>query len=412
MTRETFLKHLRDALNHLRDPEVLRQSPLADLCGVADRFDTFSALQQILTQAIESLEPAPEEPSLSRAWRLHESLYYRYVQQFSQQQVADQIGIGTRHLRREQHAALEALAEALWTQYGLGAKLPQESAVVPGAAQAEGEGIDVDGELAWLKECSTESPSDLGEALSSVLDLGQKLADRYGVHLEGPTAGALPSLSVHPVALEQMLLNLVSVAIHRAVGGKVLVDVVARRYEVEIRVIATPASEDRSPVLDHDVTSLKMARRLVDLCRGRLVLSEEGTPFDATLTLPTFEQLPVLVIDDSADTQQLLLRYVVGTRYQLYGTRDPEQALEAAEAISPRIILLDVMMPQVDGWKVLGRLREHPLTGHIPVVVCTIMAQEDLALCLGAAAFVQKPVSRQDLLTTLDRVALGGPEPS
>jgi CheY-like chemotaxis protein len=412
MTREEFLRHLRDALNHLRDPEVLRQSPLAELCGVGDRFDTFSALQRILTEAIESLEPAPEEPSQSRAWRLHESLYYRYVQQFSQQQVADQIGIGTRHLRREQHAALEALAEVLWTQYDLGAKLSQDTPVEPGPAETEQEGDDVGGELAWLRECPADSTADLGEALSSVLDLGQKLADRYGVALEGPAAGALPALPVHPVALEQMLLNLISVAIHRAVGGRVRVDVASGHYEVEIRVTAAPASEDPSPALNHDLTSLKMAQRLVDLCQGRLVLSEEDVPLAATLALPTLEQLPVLVIDDSADTQQLLLRYAAGTRYQLYGTRDPEQALEAAEAIDPRIILLDVMMPQVDGWKVLGWLREHPLTGHIPVVVCTIMAQEDLALCLGAAAFVQKPVSRQDLLATLDRVALAGPGPN
>jgi CheY-like chemotaxis protein len=59
----------------------------------------------------------------------------------------------------------------------------------------------------------------------------------------------------------------------------------------------------------------------------------------------------------------------------------------------------------------LGRLRQHTLTNHIPIVVCTIMAQEDLALCLGAAAFVQKPISRQDLLSTLDRVVLMEPGP-
>ena len=60
------------------------------------------------------------------------------------------------------------------------------------------------------------------------------------------------------------------------------------------------------------------------------------------------------------------------------------------------------MMPQVDGWRVLGRLRQHPLTGHIPVVVCTILSQEALALSLGASAFIRKPITRRAFLAALD----------
>jgi CheY-like chemotaxis protein len=64
-----------------------------------------------------------------------------------------------------------------------------------------------------------------------------------------------------------------------------------------------------------------------------------------------------------------------------------------------------VMMPQVDGWKLLGRLREHPLTREIPVVVCTILAQEELAWTLGASGFVKKPVRQRAFLAALDRVS-------
>jgi len=69
----------------------------------------------------------------------------------------------------------------------------------------------------------------------------------------------------------------------------------------------------------------------------------------------------------------------------------------------PQIIVLDVMMPQTDGWRVLSRLRQHPLTSNIPVIVCTILAQEALALSLGANAFLRKPVTRQAFLAALDR---------
>ena len=66
-----------------------------------------------------------------------------------------------------------------------------------------------------------------------------------------------------------------------------------------------------------------------------------------------------------------------------------------------RAILLDIMMPQRDGWTLLGQLREHPDTHAIPVIVCSILPQEQLALVLGAAAFLRKPVSRADLLRAL-----------
>jgi CheY-like chemotaxis protein len=94
------------------------------------------------------------------------------------------------------------------------------------------------------------------------------------------------------------------------------------------------------------------------------------------------------------------------------GTRDPGQALSLAEKLSPQIIVLDVMMPQVDGWKVLGRLRQYPLTAHVPIVVCTILAHKELALSLGASAFIRKPVTRQAFLAALDhQIELMEPEP-
>jgi CheY-like chemotaxis protein len=146
-----------------------------------------------------------------------------------------------------------------------------------------------------------------------------------------------------------------------------------------------------------------MAHRLAELSRATLTHVFDDDAFSATLTLPQLEQWPVLVIDDNADTLQLMERYASGTRYRLVGTRDPEEALALAEQIGPQVIVLDVMMPQIDGWRVLSQLRQHPQTSAIPVVVCTILSQEALALSLGASTFIRKPVTRQALLEALDR---------
>ncbi|MCP4619598.1 MAG: hybrid sensor histidine kinase/response regulator, partial [Bradyrhizobium sp.] len=216
---------------------------------------------------------------------------------------------------------------------------------------------------------------------------------------------SLPDLAVHPVALRQTLLNLLSVAVRRAAGGEVRVSARPQRWAVEIGVRCESSPSVSNPAPD-EAASLDMAHRLADLCGGRLTISSAGGGFDAALLLPALEQLPLLVIDDNADTLQLLQRYTAGTRYRFVGTQEPEHALRLAEELAPQIILVDVMMPQVDGWEVLGQLRQHPLTAHIPVVVHTIMAQEELALSLGAAAFLRKPVTRQDFLAVLDRLAV------
>ncbi len=395
LTRQEFLTHLRQALNHLYEPDRLRQNPLAALFGIANRPDAFPAMQDILTEAIESLAPRSDEPRQSQAWELHELLSYRYLQQMTQQQVARQLGMSVRHLRRKEHAAIEALAGRLWRQFDLDSRLRDQADDTPAMTD----------ELAWLKETPPAGAVDLPQTLSEVIQLSEPLAARYGVRLEATVSGDLPGLAIHPIALSQTLLNLLSVAIRQATGGCVFLLARAHPAEVELQ-IQTQSPAGSPPLSGDDAASLEQAQYLADLSGGRLTLpEEEGENFSATLTLPAAQQLPVLVIDDNADTLQLLQRYTAGTRYCLITTRDPDRALSLAEEFSPRIIVLDVMMPRVDGWKVLSQLRQHPRTGHIPVIVCTILAQEEMAFSLGASGFVRKPVTRQAFLAALDEQA-------
>jgi CheY-like chemotaxis protein len=413
VTREQFLKYLRDDLGHLYDPTVLRQSPLAALFGVASRFDASSALRSILTGAIKSLKPRDDEPSQSRSWRLHDSLFCCYVQRLSQQVVADQLGISARQLRREQRTALDVLTDQLWAQFDLERKLHEGTGVEESAtAAATADGSAASEELAWLRDIPLEEPTDLDQALLAVLALAQPLAAQHRVHLETKAMVPLPSLAVHPVALNQTLLNLLSVAIPQSPGNQVRISARPLHWDVEIQVRGMKPSSGSPALSVDDAASLDIAHQLAELCRGKLALSHDEDAFNAILILPALERLPVLVVDDNADALQLLQRYSAGTRYRLIGTRDPEQVLSLAEKFSPQVIMLDVMMPQVDGWRVLGRLRQHPRTSHIPIVVCTILAQEALALSLGASAFIRKPVTRQAFLAALDhQVALAGTEP-
>ncbi|MEA3376592.1 MAG: response regulator [Chloroflexota bacterium] len=400
LTSEQFLEHLGGALNHLYDPDHLRRSPLAHLFGVADRFDTPYALQHLLTDAIQQLEPEADAPHHSPARQTYELLFYRYVQQFSQREVADQLAMSVRHLRRKQHAALEALAYRLWEQSQLGSKV-HEGADVQGAGESA-TGPSVSEELAWLKDAPPGSSAELDQVLPAVLDLAGPLATQHNSRLEVTVPDDVPPVAVHPAALRQALLSVLSVAIRRSRGRQVEVSVKPLQWEVEIQVHGASLTHGSDRLSDDEADSLNMARRLTDLCQAKLTLSTEEGSLDATLTIPALEQLPVLAIDDNSDTLQLMQRYASGTHYRLISTRDPQQALDLAKEFSPQVIVLDVMMPDVNGWEVLGRLRQHPVTRRTPIIVCTILAQEELALALGASAFIHKPVSRQAFLTALD----------
>jgi CheY-like chemotaxis protein len=410
LTRPQFLDSLRGALSHLYDPDYLNRCALAEVFGVAGRYDSAAAMRRILTEAVEALEPAPSEPPQSRAWRIYYTLVYLYIEQATQEEAADQLAISPRQLRREQRAALEQLADRLWEQFGLGARELRPDGDNPMAfsalsEDAAGASIALDHELAWLRDGSAATQT-LDEMLSAVLALAERLAAQHGTRLDTQIAeGASPALAVHPVAFRQVLLNLLSVAIPRAAGASVRISVRRVRWETEVRIACAPDPAGAKPALADETASLNLAQRLIALSGGRLVLEVDTRAFNAAAYFPALGQLPVLVIDDSADTLALLQRYVSGTRYRLIPTQDPQQALSLAEQHAPQIIVLDVMMPALDGWEVLSHLRQHPRTADLPIVICTILAQKDLALLLGASDFVRKPVTQQSFLAALDRQA-------
>ena len=410
LTFERFVGDLRSALHYLYDPDQLRRSSLASLFGVSG-FDAAAALQRILTDAVEALQPAADEPPQSRAWRIYDALVYRYVRRFERDVVADQLGISGRQLRREQRAALEVLADYLWKHYGLAAKAEvalNEGALNPAsAALASGEVVQVKTEApAWLRDLPPEKPGALRPVLQATLDLARPLSRQWTVHLEGDLDEELHDLAVPQVALRHALLSLLGIAIPRASGGAVVVSAVLVCGIIELAILATESTAEGGPLTEREVSSLDVARHLADAAGGALIFNaDHGTqPFSARLTLPILERVSVLVVDDNTDVLQLFGRYVSGTRYCLTVTHEPKQALGLAQTLEPQIIVLDVMMPEVDGWELLAQLRQQPETVDSAVIICTVLPQEALALGLGADAFLQKPVSQEEFLLALDRM--------
>ena len=404
LTAEQFTQWLREALNHLYDPEKLERSPLVRLFGIQKDRGSPLVLRRILKDTIETLEPEAGVPIDSRPWRIYEVLSYRYVQQFTQREVAEQMGLSVRHLRREQEAALEVLSTQLWNQFELTKKRDvrvDHSETVQRAFFQDTPPVSE--ELAWLKGSTKEQCASLANTISKAMSLAEPLVTRYDVQMRVDLDDTLPELAIHPLALRQVFLSLLTMAVHRVPGGRIAVSAKSLAWEVEISLQGTAPRPGPKPAVDTDIESLDMACRLVEMYAGDVEVSAKEEPFIARLRVPSLEKLPVLAIDDNEDTLRLFSRYTSGTRYHLVGARDPKEALDLLEAVSPQIIVLDIMMPEVDGWELLKRLAQHTLGKDTHIVVCTVLSQKELALSLGASDFVHKPVSQRSFLEILDR---------
>jgi CheY-like chemotaxis protein len=110
------------------------------------------------------------------------------------------------------------------------------------------------------------------------------------------------------------------------------------------------------------------------------------------------------VVDDNEAVGQAFRRYLAEYRYQVVGAATGTEALQLARELSPAIITLDVMIPGQDGWEILHALKADPVTRHIPVIICSVLEDPDLAQLLGAAGYLQKPIAQADLLGAVERL--------
>jgi signal transduction histidine kinase/DNA-binding response OmpR family regulator len=119
--------------------------------------------------------------------------------------------------------------------------------------------------------------------------------------------------------------------------------------------------------------------------------------------------LTVLVVDDDPAVHDLLTAALTKENYRLLHARDGAEALEILRRTPPDIVTLDVMMPKIDGWSVLGAMKSDPALDHIPVIMVTIVDDRNLGYSLGASEFMTKPIDRSRLLALVRRFA--GHEP-
>ncbi|WP_104545356.1 response regulator [Chroococcidiopsis sp. TS-821] len=111
----------------------------------------------------------------------------------------------------------------------------------------------------------------------------------------------------------------------------------------------------------------------------------------------------ILVIDDDQTVKDLIQRYLNKEGFQTIAASNGAVGLSLAKEIRPDAIILDVMMPGMDGWTVLASLKADPEVANIPVIMTTIVDDKNLGYALGASDYLLKPIDRDRLMAMLQK---------
>jgi signal transduction histidine kinase/CheY-like chemotaxis protein len=287
----------------------------------------------------------------------------------------------------------------------------------------------------------------LSDALENGMTMVRERASQHSLSLSLDVDQAIGLIEADERKVKQVVFNLLSNAVKFTPdGGRV--DVAARLMDdfVQVSVHDTGvgiAPEDQARIFEEFQQApsgqaigregtglgLALARRFVELHGGRLwVDSQVGVGSTFTFTLPvqpsvrptvpapspgSADQRPlameptgarVLLVEDNPQARDLLQLYLETDGFVVIPAEDGETALEKAREMQPVAIVLDILLPRLDGWDVLARAKADPTIAHIPIVVVSMLDERGKGFSLGAADYLIKPVQRESLLGTLRRV--------
>ena len=284
----------------------------------------------------------------------------------------------------------------------------------------------------------------IADVVGQVASTVEPLARQKQIHLEFEAASAGQILADEG-KLRQMILNLVSNAIKfTSEGGSVAIKAVRVVDRMEIAVSDTGvgiAEEDLQRLfkefqqVDSGVNrkqqgtglGLALTRSFAILHGGNVrVQSEPGKGSLFTIDLPVEARSPhrapgalngdvvktpadisrplVIVVEDDPVAAELLTRQIERAGFRTEIARTGAEAVTMAKEHKPAAITLDILLPDVDGWEVLTRLKQDKGTSDIPVVVVSVVDNPELGTALGALDYFVKPVDAKDLVNRLSTV--------
>ncbi|NPV08949.1 MAG: response regulator [Anaerolineae bacterium] len=385
------VEDVKEALGCLYDPLDLSRVALCrhfpDVARQTDSQRRAQAMRSILMNAVEALQPRAAQLPLTPSLRGYELLSLHYVQRLSLTEAADELNVSIRQAYRDLAQGLDKV-----TQYLLElAERKQEER--PESADAFRYEIE--------RVAAKRTAVDLAEVLGAAVRTLGPMTAAAGIAVDLTGEADPGQVASEASLLRQLLLSVLSWAVRHCCGPTVTVHSRSDRRYVWVTVrFAT----DASPLP-------QLGGELEYLCQCLDIQADAGQESGLavlTLRVPRGARHSVLVIEDNPAVVELYRRMLQGTgAYEVAAAPAPAEAVSVAQSLDPDVIILDVLMPGDDGWALLRSLRGHETTSHIPVVVCSVFDEPELASSLGAAAFLRKPISSDALVQALDSCLSG-----
>jgi CheY-like chemotaxis protein/anti-sigma regulatory factor (Ser/Thr protein kinase) len=285
-------------------------------------------------------------------------------------------------------------------------------------------------------------PLELGEIISQVVVSFQEQYREKGLTLAWEDPGELALVRGDEARVTQVLSNLIANAWqYTPQGGRVTVSVHPRGGFLQVDVVDTGigiAADDASRIFDrfyradHPVVQeaegtglgLSIVKMFVEMLGGEIWVETElgaGSRFSFTLPLASTDvpepgpdlltpeltegitrRPKILVVEDDRDLALLLRRQLESEGYRVLLAGSGEDALWLAQESKPQLITLDIMLPDMDGFTVLERLKESPITSGIPVVIVSVLSDTERGYALGAVDYVTKPFEESKLIQAVE----------
>jgi CheY-like chemotaxis protein len=404
---DDFVRMVRSALAHLYDYAYLQNHPLAFILSAVQSLDHVTRAQKVrraLLDCIEVLKPSDHNDAQTDLARSYAILTYRYVSGYTILEIAGKLALSERQTYREHEKGVVAVASVLWDMT-LTAGGTNDQASGPVKALQNGDLANIQAEVDRLRQSERFDPLDLLDTFKGVLATLAPLTSRTNTQFTISTIHTGSSIIADRVMLRQALLNLLRFTLNLGQGD---IEITISQANANLHIEIDGALKPGEGPVEFAVTSTEsevgfaVAKALVEAQGGKLQVMQREGRWHIQLSLHTAGKI-VLVVDDNADLVALFQRYLGGHDVTVVGAIDGEQAIRLAAELEPQLITLDVMMPQQDGWEVLQKLKSTAGTKNIPIVICSVLHESQLALATGASDYITKPVSQVDLLRLLQR---------
>ncbi len=386
---------LQRVLAHLHDPDCAPGAMLYSALGYGPTAEP-EAVQLAIIARIEDLQRDPATAGSTRLALWADVLRLRYLLNLTQEETALRLHVSLRSVQRLQRGAAHWLAERIWGEHTAAAS-PDRTRPLQAVEGATPEWrSQVQQEIASLRQAAPEPTAIVQVELGAAVELQQAQAARHGLTLKLAPVPADLAVAVHPSVLRQTLVMLLGTVVHAAGVGELTISAGYTEGRVTIALEAALGTQS-------EVADLELVREMLAAEGAELQVTPGPQRTKVQVLLPAVGAVTVLVIDDNPEAAHYYRRCVTGTRYRIVHAAQGRRAVEAARQAAPDVILLDIVLPDADGWEVLARLHGDPQLCHTPIIICSIVREADLASALGAAIYLPKPVHYSDLLRALDR---------